>query len=370
MTQIEEILEKDDFTRDDIVKLLSLEYFDEIEILKRRANKALKKYVGNKIFLRGIIEFSNICRCNCCYCGIRAGNKHVKRFLLSQEEIAGLAKAAAEEGYGSIVLQSGEVNEPEFVDFAADTVKNIKSATISEKLPEGMGITLSIGEQSYESYEKLFEAGAHRFLLRIETSNEELFRKIHPPSQKYSSRVQKLKFLRDIGFQVGTGVMIGIPGQTVEHLADDILFFKDNDIDMIGMGPFLIHEHTPMSSNQIEWNKNRENIASLSLKMLAVTRLVLKDVNIASTTALDFLMANGRQRGLSYGANVMMPTLTPRYFKVNYRLYDPIEQIPEDFNLDEFAENMAELYGRRVVINEWGDSPHYFNRIKNGQTAV
>ena len=225
----------------------------------------------------------------------------------------------AEQGYGSIVLQSGERRDKKFTDFITDVVREIKKVTRSERLPQGLGITLCVGEQSREVYQNFFDAGAHRYLLRIETSDKELFSFIHPSTQSFDSRKGCLQILKEIGYLVGTGVMIGLPGQSLKHLADDILFFKNSGVDMIGMGPFIVHEQTPFSiyKNETQLESNFLN----TLKMIAVTRLVLKDVNIAATTALQAIKPDGREQGLSFGANVVMPQITPEEFRKQYLLY-------------------------------------------------
>jgi biotin synthase len=185
-------------------------------------------------------------------------------------------------------------------------------------LPKGLGLTLCVGEQSEETYVRLFEAGAHRYLLRIETANPALFASIHPPEQKFETRLVCLRKLRKIGYQVGTGVMIGLPEQTLHDLADDILFFKNEDIDMIGMGPFIPHEDTPLWTSPCPAAAER---LRLGLMMIAVTRLVLRNVNIAATTALQALDPLGREKALRYGANVMMPLMTPEGPREDYQLY-------------------------------------------------
>ncbi|MCP4123358.1 MAG: radical SAM protein, partial [Bacteroidetes bacterium] len=230
--------------------------------------------------------------------------KEVGRYTLPREEIVQSAIWCAEQGYGSVVLQSGERRDPQFVDFVENVIKEIKEKTISEKLPDGVGITLSVGEHDKESYERFFKAGAHRYLLRIETTDNKLFKELHPEIQKLEKRKECLDYIEECGFQVGTGVMIGIPGQTIRMLAEDVLFFMDKDIDMIGMGPYIVHNQTPMASKSM---MDKDPLLQLSLNMIAVCRIVLKDINIAATTALQAIIHDGRERGLSYGANVTMP---------------------------------------------------------------
>lgn len=323
----------------------------------------MKEYVGEKVYLRGLIEFSNYCVNDCFYCGIRKSNRDLPRFILSKKEILDSAIWCAEKGYGSVVLQSGERHDDAFVRFVEECVRDIKQATISDTLPNGLGITLCVGELSYEQYKKLYHAGAHRYLLRIETTNRELFKKIHPESQSFERRLECLNNLKEIGYYVGTGVMIGLPEQTIEDLANDLMFFKELDIDMIGMGPYLIHLSTPMKEHKNYFFDNQKNIYKLALKMIAVARLYLKDVNIASTTALQAMFPWGREEGLLFGANIIMPNLTPMDARKNYELYNG-KPCLDEFQGDCFKciTSRIKSTGRNVALNEWGDSLHYIAR--------
>jgi len=361
--KIIDILEKDILSLNEIRYLLLLENKEEIELLKNKAQLILKKYCSEKVFLRGLIEFSNYCINNCLYCGIRRSNKTIKRYTLEKEEILHLAKWTADMGYGSIVLQSGERNDRKFIDFVAEVVNEIKIQTKSNKLPNGLGITLCLGEQSKEDFKLLFDAGAHRYLLRIETSNPNLFKKIHPPKQSFSNRVKALHILKEIGYQVGTGVMIGIPNQTIEDLAKDIIFFQELDVDMIGMGPFIYHSNTPMYNPKKNTKEFKNSNYQLSLKMIGIARIVLKDVNIASTTALQAIKPFGREAGLQWGANVIMPLLTPPKHRKEYQLYEGKPCLDEiasecfDCNI-----KRIESIDRIIAKDEWGDSKHFLNK--------
>lgn len=356
MNSIASILKKDEFTSEDIVKLLSISEPESLEELRIAAEKVLLKYRGPSVYFRGLVEFSNICTSDCYYCGIRKSNSQVKRYLISKEQIIDGALWCAQQGYGSIVLQSGERQDSAFTDFITDTVRTIKNVTRSENLPGGLGITLCVGEQTRQTYQKFFDAGAHRYLLRIETSDKELFSSIHPPAQTFDSRVKCLQTLKEIGFLVGTGVMIGLPGQTPEHLANDILFFKNIGVDMIGMGPFIVHEQTPFSIYKDEQEGQLESHFLNSLKMIAVTRMVLKDINIAATTALQALKHDGREMGLKFGANVVMPQLTPTEFKKQYMLYEGKPCIDENAEQCKGClSRRIQSVGRSVAINLWGD---------------
>lgn len=360
---IRNIIDNDTFTKDEIISLLNVQESSEYNLLKNKALSVLNEYVGDKVFLRGLVEFSNNCRCDCFYCGIRKSNNSIKRFILDEDEVINQAIWCADKGFGSFVIQAGEITSNSYIEKIVNIIRRIKQETCSEDQLEGLGITISLGEQSKENYKKLFDAGAHRYLLRIESSNKELFERIHPDYQKWENRIKCLDYLKEIGFQVGTGVMIGVPGQTVDILADDILFFKKLDIDMLGMGPFIVHKETPMNKYFEENLSNKEEIFKLSLKMIAVSRIVLKDVNIASTTALQAMYQEGRDEGLNYGANVIMPLLTPMNVRKNYKLYEGKPGLDNDRDdCIECIESSINKIGRKIGYNEYGDSKHYFNR--------
>lgn len=351
-----DLLTKKDFNRDDIVAILSAVDKNDIEIIRQAAEKVLLENCGNGVYLRGLIEVSNVCCCDCYYCGIRKSFRETIRYTLDLAEIVETAKEIVKLGYGSMVMQSGERRDRKFIDMMVEAVKIIKEETKSDVLPEGLGITLSLGEHNRSVLEKFFDAGAHRYLLRIETSNPELFAKLHPSDQSFESRVACLNDLRNVGYQVGTGVMIGLPYQTLNDLANDIIFFRDNDIDMIGMGPFIPSENTPLYK---ETCKTSEERVRLGLLMIAATRLVLRDVNIASTTALQALDVEGREKGLMFGANVIMPLMTPLNIRENYQLYPGKPFIKEDYAAGhETIQKLAKSAGRIIGENSWGDSVH------------
>ena len=357
---IRDIIKKssEGLTKTDIIQLLSIEDREELKELFDTAYTVKTENVGNKVYFRGIIEFSNICKKDCYYCGIRKSNKNVERFMMKEEEILNGAKWAYENNYGSIVLQSGERDDKTFIDFITNVIRGIKSISNNK-----LGITLSLGEQTRETFEKWFESGAHRYLIRVETTNPELYNELHPESHDLENRKRCLNDLREIGYQVGTGVMIGLPNQTLEDLANDILFFKDKNIDMIGMGPYLISENTPTADIIVPEDNFNEIQYKLALKMIAVTRLVLKDVNIASTTALQALKTFGREMGLKAGANIIMPNITDVKYRPNYQLYNDKPCTDENAEecigcLDSRILNIDETVG----YGEWGDSPHFFNR--------
>ena len=291
-----------ELTKEEIVKLLeSSEYNKEIY---EAADRVREKYVGNEVHLRGLIEFSNICKRNCLYCGLRASNKDVKRYRLQPEEIINLAKKAKTYGYKTLVLQSGE---DEY--YTLEKMKYI----IEEIKKLDMALTLSLGEKSYEEYKAYKDYGADRYLIRIETSDKDLYEKLDP-GMNHQSRKKCLEDLKKLGFEVGSGCMVGLPDQTLESLAEDILFFKEIGADMIGIGPFIPSENTPLKDE-----KGGEFY--LSLKVMAITRLLLPDINIPATTAMESLNKNGRVIALQSGANVVMPNVTEGEARRLYALY-------------------------------------------------
>ncbi|MDI9400694.1 MAG: [FeFe] hydrogenase H-cluster radical SAM maturase HydE [Limisphaerales bacterium] len=354
-------------TLDDIVALLqSCENEEQFARLQEEALATTLREIGPEVHFRGLIEFSNICSRDCFYCGIRKSNKKVERYCLSAEEIIELAEWSAKQGYGSIALQSGERSDPAFIDFVEETLRQIKSKTRSAALLNGLGITLCVGEQTKETFQRFFDAGAHRYLLRIETTSPSLFRQIHPSKQSLQTRLRSLEYLKEIGYQTGTGVMIGLPGQTYEDLARDILFFKEFDIDMIGMGPYLSHHDTPMSLYAEENQKNRLHIFKKSLAMIAATRIVCPKINIAATTALQTIDPAGRIDGLRFGANVLMPQTTPPGFRRNYLLYEGKPAMDENAEETRLAlEREINEIGRQVSKNRWGDSLRFYEKVRS-----
>ncbi|MFA7676701.1 MAG: [FeFe] hydrogenase H-cluster radical SAM maturase HydE, partial [Candidatus Omnitrophota bacterium] len=275
---------------------------------------------------------------------------------MSKAEVLETALMAHKAGYGSIVLQSGERSDEEFINFIEDILKTIKCLTDKK-----LGITLSLGEQSQQAYKRWFQAGAHRYLLRIETSNKTLYQRIHPDDgHDYNIRLNCLKILKNIGYQVGTGVMIGLPHQKLEDLAEDILFFQAQDIDMIGMGPYIVHKETPLAGL---CKINPEKSFNLGLKMIALARLQLEDINIAATTALQTLNQTGREKGLRAGANIIMPNITPSKYRDNYQLYEGKPCVSEDaLACDGCLRNRILSIGEEIGYGQWGDSPHFFKR--------
>jgi len=345
-------------TRSQIVEKLSLSEPESLKTLFAEANAVKISTIGNKVFLRGLIEFSNICSKNCYYCGIRRGNRTVNRYELTDEEALAIVDFAWKNHYGSVVLQSGEQQSAHFTKRIAHLLHEIKSYTNNE-----IGITLSCGEQTAETYRKWFKAGAHRYLLRIETSNKELYSKLHPNNAKHSfdARLDAVRRLRDEGYQLGTGVMIGLPFQTIEHLADDLLFFQAMNVDMVGMGPYLEHSQTPMYLYR-HLLLPPEKRLDLALKMVAVLRLLMPDINIAATTALQVLHPEGREMAVSAGANIIMPNMTLPEFRNNYLIYEHKPGVNDDAALSKskLEENLCHA-GIDIGYGEWGDSRHFIS---------
>lgn len=347
----------------DLAGLLALRSPVECRRLYNAAYRVKCREVGKKVRLRGIIEFSNKCGRDCLYCGIRRSNSAVQRYTMDAEEITSVAEWAYSQGYGSIVLQSGERRDSAFTEWVERLLVDINNRT-----DQALGITLSLGEQTRDTYERWFDAGASRYLLRIETSTPELFRKYHPQKQEFNQRLGCLIFLRDTGYQVGTGVMAGLPGQTCLDLARDILFFRDMDIDMVGMGPYIMHPDTPLAASA-ERVCGKDN-AVLGLNMIACTRLLLADVNIAATTALQALDPVGREKGLLAGANVIMPNITPVRYRDRYLLYDGKPCTNENaLQCRECLETRIRDIGEEIRYNERGDSPHFFSRTDRGAAS-
>lgn len=278
------------------------------EYLQRQAQEVTLAHFGNKIFIRGLIEISNRCRNNCYYCGIRKENRNVARYELAKEEILECCREGFRIGFRTFVLQGGEATE-----LKDEWITEIVAA-IRREFPE-CAITLSLGERSREAYERFYRAGANRYLLRHETHNKKHYRMLHPAEMSLSYRLQCLTWLKEIGYQVGTGIMVGSPHQTIDHVVEDILFIQQFHPEMIGMGPFIPHHDTPFATSPPGEMK-------LTLKLLSIFRLMFPDALIPATTALATLAPDGRQRGILAGANVVMPNLSPPAQREKYALYD------------------------------------------------
>lgn len=360
-----EILKKvdrdEELTPAELKALLEINDPAELQALYDCAYRVKAKYVGKVAYFRGIIECSNICVKDCYYCGIRKSNTNVKRFQMDEEEMVREAIWAFENEYGSVVIQSGERHDAAYIELIERVLRRIKEATDGK-----LGVTLSLGEQTEETYRRWREAGAHRYLLRIETTNPELYRKLHPEDHDFEVRKNCLALLKKTGYQVGTGVMMGLPGQTTDDLVADILFMKELDVDMVGMGPYIPHRDTPMGKKIKPYTDEQKQAAlTLGLKMIAVTRIALKDVNIAAATALQALEHSGREMGLKCGANVIMPNVTETEFRPNYVLYDNKPCLDENSSMCRGClTRRIQSIGETIGFNQWGDSKHYAKRTE------
>lgn len=351
---------KYNFTKENIIELLEEKDQNRVQQLYEDAFRTKIDNVGNKVYLRGLVEITNICRKNCLYCGIRRDNPSNDRYEIDIEDVIPAARFAYEQGYGSMVIQGGERHDKKFRDKITSILKEVRK--ISSESP--LGITLSLGEQPFDVYQEWFEAGAHRYLLRIESSTQELFEKIHPVDESHSfqTRLTALEDLRRAGYQVGTGVMIGLPFQTLGHLADDLLFFKNFDIDMCGMGPYLEHSQTPLYQYKDILIPKEERL-ELSLKMVAILRLMMPKINIAATTAMQSIDPAGREKAILAGANVIMPNLTLTEVRGDYSIYENKPGVGEDASITSSSlERMLQNAGIPIGYNEWGDSLHFKDR--------
>lgn len=276
--------------------------------LAQKARMVSRCVFGNKIYLRGLIEFSNYCRNDCLYCGIRRSNQNLERYRLSEEQILSCCKTGHALGFRTFVLQSGED-----LFYSDDMIVEIVSE-IKKRFPD-CAVTLSIGEKEKKSYEKYFRAGADRYLLRHETANEEHYGRLHPEEMSLVNRKRCLFDLKEIGYQVGCGIMVGSPYQTVETLIEDLYFMKELQPHMIGIGPFITHQDTPFAGFE-------DGSVDLTLRLLSILRLMFPKVLLPATTALGTLDPMGREKGILAGANVLMPNLSPTMVRKKYALYD------------------------------------------------
>ncbi|TET36919.1 MAG: [FeFe] hydrogenase H-cluster radical SAM maturase HydE [Planctomycetota bacterium] len=310
-----------------IVELLREEDEAKLEELWTLADEIRLKHVGDEVHLRGLIEFSNECVRGCTYCGIRSGNRNITRYRMTGEEILECAATAHSFGYGTVVLQSGEDdNMP--AEWLGDIVQSIKRT-------HPLAVTLCVGERPLEDYRLWREKGADRYLLKIETSDPELFRRIHPPRrQDEPTRTELLMALRELGYETGGGIMVGLPGQTYSSVARDLKLFAELDLDMIGVGPYVPHPRTPLGR---EFHDNRNpipeqvpNTELMTHKALALTRILCPEANLPSTTSLASVSSCGFEGGLEVGANVIMPNLTPLSCRAHYQIYPKTSRRPPE----------------------------------------
>ncbi|MCR4644481.1 MAG: [FeFe] hydrogenase H-cluster radical SAM maturase HydE [Oscillospiraceae bacterium] len=303
---IEKLCKAHDLTDDEFRTLLETDRYDDA--LREAADAVRREHYGTDVYLRGLIEFTNFCKNDCLYCGIRCSNKNASRYRLTQEDILTCCEEGYGLGYRTFVLQGGE--DPYFTDErVCQIVREIRT-----RYPD-CAITLSIGERSRESYQAFFDAGANRYLLRHETADPTLYSRLHPASLQLENRIRCLYDLKDIGYQVGAGMMVGCPHQTTDHLIRDLRFLQELKPDMIGIGPFIPHKDTPFKDEQ-------RGDLYLVLRLLGILRLMFPWVLLPATTALGTIHPQGRELGLKMGANVIMPNLSPVSVRKKYMLYD------------------------------------------------
>ncbi len=343
MELAEKLIRQQELTKEEYVELLK--QYDNKEVAERLAQEAVrlrKENYGEKVFIRGLIEFTNYCKNNCYYCGIRGGNKNAMRYRLSKEEILSCCENGYELGFRTFVLQGGE--DLHYTDeLMADIVREIK-----QKYPD-CAVTLSIGERSYESYKILKEAGADRYLLRHETANEQLYGYLHPSNLSLKNRMKCLQDLKSLGYQVGAGFMVGSPTQTLENLAEDLVFLKEFEPQMVGIGPFIPHHDTKFA-------EEAAGSVELTVFLLSIIRIILPKVLLPATTALATASEDGREKGLKAGANVVMPNLSPTDNRKKYDLYDnKVSTGGEAAESLEILGRLIEKVGYRMV-KERGDA--------------
>ena len=305
---IDKLKETQHLTKEEWVALIEGRTPELVEYLFAQARSVREQVYGKNIYIRGLIEFTNFCKNDCLYCGIRRSNDKACRYRLSLDEILECCKNGYELGFRTFVLQGGE--DAYFTDERLEQIVK----TIRNQYPD-CAITLSVGERSYESYKRLFDAGADRYLLRHETYNAEHYAKLHPAELTAKARQQCLRNLKDIGYQVGCGFMVGSPYQTAEHLAEDMMFLTDLKPHMVGIGPFIPHKDTLFANEP-------SGTLELTLYMLGLIRLLLPEVLLPATTALGTIASNGRKLGMMAGANVVMPNLSPSVAREKYLLYN------------------------------------------------
>ncbi len=332
--------------REELVNFLDEQDPEKVSHLYRQADRTRKEFMGDEVHIRGIVEFSNYCRRDCLYCGLRKSNGRLYRYRMSPEAVFQAAGEARRLDFKTIVLQSGE--DPFYsAEILCALVRRIKNEL-------GLAITLCIGERAFEEYRRFKEAGADRYLLKFETSDRGLFRKLKPDSS-YGERFRCLKWLRELGYQVGSGNMVGLPGQTTESLAEDILLFHELNLDMIGIGPFIPDPNTPLAG-AVAGDLDR------TLKTVALTRIITRNTHLPATTAVGTIHPTGRQKALQCGANVIMPNATPREFRRHYQIYPNKICIDESPSNCRFCiEGMINSLGRRIA-------DHHGHSLKNLET--
>ncbi len=330
-------------SKQEYISLINCNDKESLEYLRQKAEKQRQDIFGRDIYMRGLIEFTNYCKNDCLYCGIRRSNKKAQRYRLTKEEILDCCKNGYDLGFRTFVLQGGE-DAYYTDDIIVETVKEIKS-----QFPD-CAVTLSIGEKPKESYKRYFDAGADRYLLRHETASAEHYSLLHPKDLSPENRMECLKNLKEIGFQTGCGFMVGSPFQTVENLAEDLIFIDKFKPHMVGIGPFIPHKDTP-------FRNEKSGTLEMTLKLLAIIRLILPKVMLPSTTALGTINPKGREMGILWGANVVMPNLSPTTVRKKYMLYDNKICTGDEAAECRFCmQKRMESIGYKVVVSR-GDYP-------------
>lgn len=330
-------------SKQEYISLINCNDKESLEYLRQKAEKQRQDIFGRDIYMRGLIEFTNYCKNDCLYCGIRRSNKKAQRYRLTKEEILDCCKNGYDLGFRTFVLQGGE-DAYYTDDIIVETVREIKS-----QFPD-CAVTLSIGEKPKESYKRYFDAGADRYLLRHETASAEHYSLLHPKDLSPENRMECLKNLKEIGFQTGCGFMVGSPYQTVENLAEDLIFIDKFKPHMVGIGPFIPHKDTP-------FRNEKSGTLEMTLKLLAIIRLILPKVMLPSTTALGTINPKGREMGILWGANVVMPNLSPTTVRKKYMLYDNKICTGDEAAECRFCmQRRMESIGYKVVVSR-GDYP-------------
>lgn len=341
MTELKQLIDQLEVARllakDDLIALIESRTQELSEYLFEKARRIRRENYGHDVYLRGLIEFTNYCKNDCYYCGIRRSNRNASRYRLTKEQILACCREGYELGFRTFVLQGGE--DGHYSDeLLTEIIRDIKT-----RYPD-CALTLSVGERSYESYRTFYEAGADRYLLRHETADPVHYGKLHPPALSLTARKQCLMNLKEIGYQVGSGFMVGSPGQTSEHLAEDLLFLHELQPQMVGIGPFIAHHDTPFAAEA-------SGTADLTLFMLGLIRLMLPAALLPATTALGTIDPMGREKGILAGANVVMPNLSPKEVRDKYLLYDnKICTGDEAAECRHCIENRISSIGYQVVV--------------------
>ncbi len=336
-TTIKKLSETSNLTDIELKELLENDFLDEE--LYREADRVRKENYGTDVYIRGLIEFTNYCKNNCYYCGLRYENREIERYRLSKEDILNCCKEGYNLGFRTFVLQGGE--DPFYTDEKlCDIISSIKN------LYSDIAVTLSIGEKKDESYLAFKKAGADRYLLRHETANENHYSKLHPANMSLANRKNCLKTLKKLGYQIGSGFMVGSPFQTTENIIEDIRFLQELSPDMIGIGPYITHHNTPF--------KNQKNgDVKLTLKLISILRLMFPYALLPATTALGTLSPNGRELGLKVGANVVMPNLSPKNVRKKYEIYEnKICTGEESAQCKRCLERRIESIGYKIIISK------------------